>query len=106
MNSDGSWTEGAHGWRTLCRCHACRLGETREVKGAHGQTHLCAFEVTLPASVEPLPVGTPVRIFDSRGLNLFDRSPRTDAPPQASASYPVRGFYKSGARYEYAKLWL
>ena len=63
---------------------------------------------TMPADTQPIPIGTKVRIFDSRGFNIFDRSLRTEAKPKDkdTASYPVQGFYKSGQRYENTRLWL
>ena len=74
----------------------------------NGDAFLYSFEVTMPADTQPIPIGTKVRIFDSRGFNIFDRSLRTEAKPKDkdTASYPVQGFYKSGQRYENTRLWL
>ena len=107
LNPDGSWTDGAHMWRTVGRCNARQNGQAREIKGQNGKTFLYSFEVTMPANTEPIPIGTPVRILDGRGFNIFDHSPRTgEKPAKEEALYQVLGFFKSGQRYEYTKLWL
>lgn len=108
QNSDGSWTEGAHEWRAVGKCNARQNGQARQVKGINGEAFLYSFEVTMPANTPPITIGTKVRIFDDRGVNIFNRTPRTDVKPKEkdTASYPVQGFYKSGQRYEDARLWL
>lgn len=108
QNPDGSWVEGAHEWRVVGRCNARQNGQAQQIKGQNGDAFLYTFEVTMPADTQPIPIGTKVRIFDSRGCNIFDRSPHTEAKPKDrdTASYPVQGFYKSGQRYEDTKLWL
>lgn len=108
LNPDGSWVVGAHKWRVVGKCNARQNGQARQVKGLNGETFLYSFEVTMPANTQPIPIGTKVRIFDSRGFNIFDRTPRTNGEPKEkdTASYPVQGFYKSGQRYEDTKLWL
>ncbi len=85
-----------------------RMDEHSKSKGQNGDAFLYSFEVTMPADTQPIPIGTKVRIFDSRGFNIFDRSLRTEAKPKDkdTASYPVQGFYKSGQRYENTRLWL
>ncbi len=108
LNPDGSWTEGINEWRPVGRCNAHQNGQAREVRGQNGQVFLYSFEVTMPAHTQPIPIGTKVRIFDNRGVNIFDRTPRKDEKPRNdnAASYPVQGFYKSGQRNEDVKLWL
>ena len=108
QNPDGSWIEGAHEWRVIGRCNARQNGRAQQIKGQNGDAFLYSFEVTMPADTQPIPIGTKVRIFDSRGFNIFDRSLRTEAKPKDkdTASYPVQGFYKSGQRYENTRLWL
>lgn len=107
-NPDGSWTEGAHEWRLVGKCNARQNGKAEMIKGQNGESFLYSFEVMMPATTQPIPIGTKVRIFDSRGFNIFDRTPRTDLKPASkdTASYPVQGFYKSGQRYEDVRLWL
>lgn len=85
-----------------------RMDEHSKSKGKTGMPSSTLFEVTMPADTQPIPIGTKVRIFDSRGFNIFDRSLRTEAKPKDkdTASYPVQGFYKSGQRYENTRLWL
>ena len=97
QNPDGSWIEGAHEWRVIGRCNARQNGRAQQIKGQNGDAFLYSFEVTMPADTQPIPIGTKVRIFDSRGFNIFDRSLRTEAKPKDkdTASYPVQGFYKS-----------
>ena len=104
LNPDGSWTEGAHEWRTVGKCNARQNGKAQQIKGQHGDAFLYSFEVTMPSNTQSIPIGTKVRIFDSHGFNIFDRTPRIEARP--TASYPVQGFYKSGQRYEDTRLWL
>ena len=108
QNPDGSWIEGAHEWRVIGRCNARQNGRAQQIKGQNGDAFLYSFEVTMPADTQPIPIGTKVRIFDSRGFNIFDRALRTEAKPKDkdTASYPVQGFYKSGQRYENTRLWL
>lgn len=108
QNPDGLWIEGAHEWRVIGRCNARQNGRAQQIKGQNGDAFLYSFEVTMPADTQPIPIGTKVRIFDSRGFNIFDRSLRTEAKPKDkdTASYPVQGFYKSGQRYENTRLWL
>ena len=75
QNPDGSWIEGAHEWRVIGRCNARQNGQAQQIKGQNGDAFLYSFEVTMPANTQPIPIGTKVRIFDSRGfricLNLF-----------------------------------
>lgn len=104
LNPDGSWTEGRGEWRVLGRCNAQQNGQAREVRGENGQAFLYSFEVTMPANTPPIKLGTQVCIFDSRGINIFDHTRRTE--DGKGKSYPVQGFYKSGQRYENTKLWL
>ena len=94
QNPDGSWIEGAHEWRVIGRCNARQNGRAQQIKGQNGDAFLYTFEVTMPAVTLPIPIGTKVRIFDSRGFNIFDRSLRTEAKPKDkdTASYPVQGF--------------
>lgn len=109
-NPDGSpgWIEGKHEWRIIGKCNARQNGKAQMVKGQNGEAFLYSFEVTMPAHTQPIPVGTKVRIFDNRGINIFDRTQRTDDRPKDNdtASYPIQGFYKSGQRYEDTRLWL
>lgn len=62
----------------------------------------------MPQNVLPLEENEEVRILDRCGKNIFDH--RLGAPIgstlEDSVSYPVQGFYKSGQRYEYTKIWL
>lgn len=108
LNPDGSFTEGAHEWRVVGKCNAQQNGQARQVKGLNGEAFLYSFEVTMPANTQPIPIGTKVRIFDGRGFNIFDQTPCINERPKEkdTASYPVQGFYKSGQRYEDARLWL
>ena len=84
-----------------------RMDEHSKSKGKTGMPS-SIFRGYDPADTQPIPIGTKVRIFDSRGFNIFDRSLRTEAKPKDkdTASYPVQGFYKSGQRYENTRLWL
>ena len=82
QNPDGSWIEGAHEWRVIGRCNARQNGRAQQIKGQNGDAFLYSFEVTMPADTQPIPIGTKVRIFDSRGFNIFDRSLRTEAKPK------------------------
>lgn len=108
LNADGSWAEGAHEWRFVGRCNVRQNGQARQIKGDNGEAFLYSFEVVMPPNTHPIAIGTQVRVFDNRGLNIFNRSPRTDENPAENdaASYPVQGFYKSGQRYEDTRLWL
>lgn len=102
LKPDGSWTDATHEWRVVGRCNAIPNGKAQEIRGQNGKSFAYAFEVTMPANTPPVPLGTKVRILDNRGRNIFDGMPTDDS----SASYTVLGFYKSGQRYEYTKLWV
>lgn len=108
LNPDGTFTEGAHEWRTVGRCNARQNGQAQQVKGTNGEAFLYSYEVTMPSNTEPIPLGTQVRIIDRNGTNIFDHKPKSDAEPKKdnSDTYAVQGFYKSGQRYEDARLWL
>lgn len=108
LNPDGTFTEGAHEWRTVGRCNARQNGQAQQVKGANGEAFLYSYEVIMPSNTEPIPLGTQVRIIDRNGINIFDHRPKSDAEPNKDSSdtYAVQGFYKSGQRYEATRLWL
>lgn len=108
LNPDGTWSEGAQRWHTVGRCNARAVGRAQQTGAGNGHVYLYSFEVTLPADTPPIAIGTPVRIFDKRGVNIFDQSPHCDGPlvRDSPATYPVQGFRKSGQRHEYTTLWL
>lgn len=111
VNPDGSpgWTEGnVREWRIVGRCNARQNGQARMVRGENGQAFLYSYEVTMPHDTKPIPLGTQVRIYDSRGVNIFDRTRNINdgLKNSNSVSYRVEGFYKSGQKYEDVKLWL
>lgn len=91
QNPDGSWIEGAHEWRVIGRCQRRQNGQAQQIKGQNGDAFLYSFEVTMPANTQPIPIGTKVRIFDSRGFNIFDRSLRTEAKPERQGHSVVSG---------------
>lgn len=92
-NPDGSYTEGSRQWRKACRCNARQNGKARQIKGQNGQAFIYSYEVIMPANAESVPIGTIVRILDSRrNASIFQGR--------------VQGFYKSGQRNEDTRLWL
>ncbi len=108
LNPDGSWTEGAHEWIKAGRCNAKQNGQAKQVRGQNGSAFLYSFEITMPANTDPIPLGTQVRVFDRKGINIFDQTKRNEGKPQkdSTASYPVQGFYKSGQRNEDVRIWI
>lgn len=107
-NPDGTFVEGMHEWRMVGRCNARQNGQADQVRGANGDVFLYSYEVTMPPDIEPIPLGTQVRVIDRDGINIFDHQPKSDAEPKKdnSDTYPVQGFYKSGQRHEDSRLWL
>lgn len=118
QNPDGSWTDGFAQWRTVGRCNARQVNGARQINGQNGEAFFYSFEVVMPANTQPIAIGTRVRIIDNTGRNIFDRSglnnPEDCQSPNCrltdevldTVSYQVKGFYKSGQRYEDTRLWL
>ena len=79
-----------------------RMDEHSKSKGKTGMPS-SIFRGYDPADTQPIPIGTKVRIFDSRGFNIFDRSLRTEAKTERQGHGVVSGYRdstKSGQRYE------
>ncbi len=97
------WIEGAHDRRVKSDdAMPVKNGRAQQIK-AKRDAFLYSFGGYDACRYTANSIGTKVRIFDSRGFNIFDRSLRTEAKPKGhahTASYPVQGFYKSGQRYE------
>ena len=102
------WNHNTDEWQTVSRCNARYDGKARFIESPNGKVIEYTYEVVMPQNVLPLEENEEVRILDRCGKNIFDH--RLGAPIgstlEDSVSYPVQGFYKSGQRYEYTKIWL
>lgn len=118
LNPDGSWLAGRGQWRRVGRCNARQNSKAQQIKGHNGDTFLYTFEVVMPSDTQPIAIGSRVRIIDNAGRNIFDMTANSSNisggckccnskhREVSEASYTVQGFYKSGQRYEYTKIWL
>lgn len=102
------WNSATEEWQTVSRCNARYDGKTRFIESPNGKAIEYTYEVIMPANVRPIEENEEVRILDRHGKNIFDRRPDTPVGStlEDSVSYPVQGYFKSGQRYEYTKLWL
>lgn len=102
------WNHDTDEWQTVSRCNARYDGKARFIESPNGKVIEYTYEVIMPQNVLPLEENEEVRILDRYGKNIFDH--RIGVPVSSlledSVSYPVQGFYKSGQRYEYTKIWL
>ncbi len=102
------WNHDTDEWQTVSRCNARYDGKARFIESPNGKVIEYTYEVVMPQNVLPLEENEEVRILDRCGKNIFDH--RIGVPVSSSledsVSYPVQGFYKSGQRYEYTKIWL
>ena len=107
-NPDGTYPEVASEWRIVGKCNARQNGQAQKIQGANGNSFMYSYEVIMPPNVDPIPIGTQVRIIDKNGVNIFDRRPDNDFNQENinNSTYQVQGFYKSGQQYEDTRLWL
>lgn len=108
LKPDGTFTDQPGKWVTVCPCNARQNGQARQIRGQYGEAFTYAFEVVMPPDAPPVPIGARVRIFDICGRDVLTGALRDGEAPQTdeTASYAVRGIYKSGQRYEDTRLWL
>lgn len=104
----GNWSGKPHEWQYISKCNVKQNGKAKTIRTQSGEAYVYAYEVILPARTKAIPIGTRVRILDKNGVNIFDGEPMNNKSPEEApnASYAVQGFYKSGQRFEDAKLWL
>ena len=102
------WNHDTNEWLTVTKCNARYDGKARFIESPNGQVIRYTYEVVMPANVLPIEENEEVRILDRCGKNIFDHRPDSliGTTLKDSVSYPVQGFYKSGQRYEYTKIWL
>lgn len=98
--------EGAHEWIQVSRCNARQNGKAIEMKGADGKAFLYSYEIVMPPQVEPIPLGTKVRVVRNDGINIFSNKPISESDQPGTGVYEVQGFYKSGQKHEDTKLWV
>ena len=103
---DGSWQEGAQEWRKLGRCNAHQNSNARTITAQSGEVYAYSYEIVMPSDSCPIPIGTPIRVLDDGGNNIFAQHSCDDGNALSTASYAVKGIYRSGQRYAKTKLWV
>lgn len=104
QNDDGSWTEGKARWCRVGQCNARRNGRASEVSGTDGEAFIYSYEIVMPATTPAIPIGTKVRILDRRGDNILDEHTCQCKPGQNV--YAIKGFDRSGQRFQSVRLWV
>lgn len=104
LNDDGSWTEGKARWCYVCRCNARRGGSALERSGVDGKAFVYSYEVIMPATAPTIPLGTKIRILDRHEANILENAPCQCE--QGQNTYRVKGFDRSGQRFQNVRLWV
>lgn len=103
---DGSWEEGVREWRSVGRCNAHQNSNARMMTAQNGEVYSYSYEIVMPSDSCPIHIGTPVRVLDAMGNNIFAHHVCGDSEDVAEVSYAVKGYYRSGQRYAKTKIWV
>lgn len=103
---DGSWQEGVQEWRSAGKCNAHQNSNARTITAQNGEVYAYSFEIVMPSDSCPITIGTPVRVLDAYGNNIFAQQLCNSDKETSEASYAVKGYYRSGQRYAKTKLWV
>lgn len=102
---DGSYQEGAREWRSAGRCNAVQNTSARTITAQNGEARAYSYEITRPAGACPIQEGTPVRVLDRDGNNIFAMLCPHDGDI-SEASYAVQGNDPRSQRYAKTRLWV
>lgn len=102
---DGMFKEGVREWRSAGRCNAVQNGSGRTIVAKDGAFRAYSYQITRPAGMPPIIEGTPVRVLDGHGRNIFADC-TLSAEDAAEASYKVQGNDTRNQRYSMTKLWV
>ncbi|MBO7285440.1 MAG: hypothetical protein J6U69_02465 [Alistipes sp.] len=102
---DGSYQEGTRVWRKAGRCNAVQNTNARTITAQNGEVRAYSYEITRPAGACPITEGTPVRVLDRAGNNIFAMAcPHDDN--HSEATYAVQGNDTRNQRYAKTRLWV
>lgn len=102
---DGSYKEGVKEWRKAGRCNAVQNTNARTITTQNGEVRTYSYEITRPAGACPIAEGTPVRVLDRDGNNIFAMQCTQSGEP-SDASYAVQGNDPRNQRYAKTRLWV
>lgn len=102
---DGSYEEGFKEWRKAGRCNAVQNSSARTITTQSGEVRAYSYEITRPSGECPIVEGTPVRVLDSRGRNIFAKQCKCE-DSSMEASYSVQGYDTRNQRFAKTKLWV
>lgn len=102
---DGSYKEGVREWRKAGRCNAVQNTNARTITTQNGEVRAYSYEITRPAGECPITEGTPIRVLDGEGRNIFAMQCKHDDDP-SEANYAVRGNDTRSQRYAKTRLWV
>lgn len=102
---DGSFEEGKKEWRKAGRCNAVQNTSARTIVAQNGEARAYSYEITRPAGACPIIEGTPIRVLDAQGNNIFAMQCHRGGET-SEASYPVQGNDTRSQRYAKSRLWV
>lgn len=102
---DGSYQEGVKEWRKAGRCNAVQNTNARTITAQNGEVRAYSYEITRPAGACAIAEGTPVRVLDSEGRNIFAHQCSNDGEA-SETSYAVKGNDTRNQRYAKTRLWV
>lgn len=102
---DGSYQEGTRVWRKAGRCNAVQNTNARTITAQNGEVRAYSYEITRPAGACPITEGTPVRVLDRNGNNIFAMA-CPHSGESIDASYAVQGNDVRNQRYAKTRLWV
>ena len=102
---DSSFQEGAKRWCKAGCCNAVQNGSGRTIKAQNGELRAYNYEITRPAGACPIPEGTPIRVLDRFGRNIFAMQCQHNKET-SKVAYAVIGNDTRNQRYAKTRLWV
>jgi hypothetical protein len=102
---DGSYREGEQVWRAAGRCNAVQNSNARTITAQNGEARAYSYEITRPAGACAIAEGTPVRVLDSEGRNIFAHQCSHDGEA-SEVFYAVKGNDLRNQRYAKTRIWV
>lgn len=102
---DGTYQEGEQVWCEAGRCNAVQNSNARTITAQNGEVRAYSYEITRPAGTCAIAEGTPVRVLDSEGRNIFAHQCSHDGDT-SEVYYTVKGNDMRNQRYAKTRLWV